>query len=63
MKPYQERAVAELAELQGRIDRLSDFMRSALTVDAVERELLHKQHYAMVEYAAILRQRVRRFEV
>lgn len=60
---WRDRATAELAELEGKIERLTAFIDlGCLGVDAVEKELLYKQRYAMNEYLAVLRQRVRRFE-
>lgn len=63
MEPYQERVVAEKAELDEKIIKLGTFLTSetANTLKQPERSLLIQQHQAMLAYSYILRDRIELF--
>ena len=61
MLPYQDRVIAEHAELTERIEKLSVFLtRQAeiATIEVVEHRLLSLQRLAMLMYQAILAERI-----
>lgn len=60
MEPYQERVVAEKAELDERINKLCEFLASNMfnKMPMKERNLLIQQHQAMLVYSFVLRERI-----
>ncbi len=60
MEPYQERVVADARELEGRIDRLSEFFvtDTYLGIAGDEKVRLRIQIVHMEAYSEILRQRI-----
>lgn len=62
--PYQERVVAEHADLLERMDKLTDFIAGPIfkQLPEVDQYLLCSQYTAMSEYARILCKRISRFE-
>lgn len=63
MFAFQQRVVDELCDLQTKVAALSQFMASSiwLTVSEPERARLRRQHSIMIEYVAILRERIEAF--
>jgi hypothetical protein len=63
MLPYQQRVVAEHAELTSKLDALRVFFGSdtSRTLPTYEHNLLKRQERAMTEYAEILRLRIECF--
>ncbi|CDG21051.1 conserved protein of unknown function [Xenorhabdus poinarii G6] len=63
MQPYQQRVIDELAELDSKIEKLSDFIGGAIYngLDETDRVLLAMQLSAMKGYSEILHKRVSRF--
>lgn len=64
MKPYQERVVLELNELQDKRDKLAVFLEGKYlkTINNAEKRRLSQQAEVMAEYAAILKDRIDNFE-
>lgn len=64
MEAYQQRVVDERRELDEKIERLAGFIASTAFdfVDHEQRQLLLRQHDAMVTYSDILQQRISLFE-
>ena len=58
MLPYQDRVIAEHAELTERIEKLSVFLTSKRASSEVEHRLLLLQRLAMLMYQAILAERI-----
>ncbi len=58
MLPYQDRVIAEHAELTARIEKLSAFLTSKRASSEVEHRLLLLQRLAMLMYQAILAERI-----
>ena len=58
MLPYQDRVIAEHAELTERIEKLSAFLTSKQKSSEVEHRLLLLQRLAMLMYQAILAERI-----
>lgn len=60
LQPHQTRVVDEKAELDGRLRRLGDFLRSPTfeTVGIEEASRLRKQHALMVQLSDVLGQRI-----
>ncbi len=64
MAPYQERVVKEKADLDEKIQKLTDFMAwklPALPIPSDESVLLHRQKKAMQKYSTILGKRIAGF--
>lgn len=64
LEPYQQRTIAELAQLIERMDTLERFLTTgnpAETIGLVESLLLIEQLEVMQEYAVVLRKRVKVF--
>jgi hypothetical protein len=63
MKAFQKRVVDEHSELSGKLEKLDAFALTDTfkTLPVDDRCLLTKQSTAMREYAAILSQRIKRF--
>lgn len=63
MLPYQERVVAERAENEARLDRLTEFLASDTfsTLPDAERDRLVKQSGIMIQYSDILAERIAAF--
>ena len=59
-QPHQQRVLNEKQELDGRIDRLEQFLRSPKTGEVPEAEIdrMERQADAMRAYAAILSERI-----
>jgi hypothetical protein len=64
MEAYQERVIEEKKELDGRLDRLREFIHSSAMVvlEAEDQGLLNRQFNAMHSYSDILEQRISRFK-
>jgi hypothetical protein len=64
MQPHEERVVAEERELSEKLNKLGDFIHSAvfLTLLPVDQSLLQQQEDHMRAYAGVLRQRIARFK-
>lgn len=64
MEPHQERVVAELADLQGKIDRLETFFKTTIynSLEKAETDRLVRQLHHMEAYADILRERIAAFK-
>ncbi len=64
MEPHEQRVVEEKELLDEKIVKLVDFIihQHNTDVDETEMELLNDQLGAMLDYASILRKRIRRFE-
>ena len=60
MQPYQQRVVAEKADLDGKISRLADFIGSDrfVKVDEEERDRMREQLRVMLLYSEILGERI-----
>lgn len=66
MEPYQERVLAERAELAGRLEKLQAFMNAPafwLKLDDGERARLRRQRLHMEGYLIVLDERIAAFEV
>lgn len=63
MAPHQERVVAEKAELDEKITKLSDFSNGDLfkTLPEDEKERLKRQFNLMRDYSAVLGERIAAF--
>lgn len=62
MKPYQERVTAEKQDLDGKIERLSSFLNSTVSgLPTEERDRMNRQLETMMQYAAILGERIAAF--
>lgn len=63
MKPHQERVVAEKAELDAKLEKLTAFIggETYRTLDEAERERLNRQKWAMKLYTDILGERIAAF--
>ncbi len=62
---YQDRVIAEKAELQQRYNALNTFMKLSpvyLDLDETEQNLLIRQAATMVEYLDILSERIMNFK-
>ena len=64
MNTYQQRVYDELDALQSKIDALATFQDGDLylTLERVDKNLLQEQKMAMIDYADILRLRIKRFK-
>ena len=62
MKPYQQRVVAERADLHEKIKRLGDFLGGNAELSVAERSRLLRQHGWMCGYLAVLGERIAAFE-
>lgn len=60
MEPYQERVVAEKAQLDQNIEKLEAFLSKA-TLSEEQMELLRRQYAAMQAYSAVLGERIATF--
>lgn len=60
MEPYQERVVAEKAQLDQSIEKLEAFLSKA-TLSEEQMELLSRQYAAMQAYSAVLGERIATF--
>jgi hypothetical protein len=60
LQPYQQRVVAEKAELDGKLDKLKAFLvaDSFVAVNNAEQDRLLRQAKAMGEYSKILGERI-----
>ena len=66
MEDFQQRVVAEKAELDERLGKLQKFIASSPVfagLPVVERDLLERQQTHMVAYSAVLGERIASFEV
>lgn len=65
MLPYQERVVAERAENEARLDRLTEFLASGTfdTLPEAEQDRLVRQSGIMIQYSDILAERIAAFPV
>jgi hypothetical protein len=63
LEPYQERVVAELKELIGRREKLAVFIVSPVfdKLPKEERQRLRRQFDIMIEYEAVLQERIDHF--
>lgn len=63
MQPHEERVVTEKTELDSKIAKLTDFLKSDVfsRLDDNEKLLLRLQASAMVMYSAILETRIESF--
>ncbi|WP_340608319.1 crAss001_48 related protein [Xenorhabdus bharatensis] len=63
LQPHQQRVIDELAELDGRIAKLSDFIGGAIykSLEETGQTLLGMQLSAMKAYSEILHKRIKRF--
>lgn len=62
MEAYQERVVQEKKELDVKIEKLIEFLKTDKALDLVEGyNLLWAQHKAMAEYSKILGDRIEAF--
>lgn len=63
MPPHEQRVVEEAAELLDKSNKLHAFFSSSIFqgLDATNKDLLHRQHDAMLEYQSILQQRIALF--
>ena len=63
LQPYQQRVVQERDELQEKVGKLAEFVRSPGFADVAtnDRTLLLEQYQAMTEYVIILSRRIARF--
>ena len=63
LQPFQQRVVAEKKELDGRLDRLNDFLGSEQFKALPERErmLLTQQSHYMLWYSNALGERIKDF--
>jgi len=64
MQPHQTRVVAEKADLDMKIDKLTVFMAGEAfgRIDLDEQARLRRQGAAMVDYSAILGERIDAFQ-
>lgn len=62
MQTYKERMILEQEELNGRINRLSQFQRTGTyaALEHIDRLLLTEQYWAMLSYSRILGMRIGR---
>lgn len=60
MSPWQERVIAEKAELDARIMTLHLFMSSPVfdTIDGKQQDLMHQQRELMTRYSEVLARRL-----
>lgn len=67
MQPYQERVIAEQAELAYRLTKLSAFISKGVpafeALDNEDQRLMRRQREVMLEYHEILGDRIARFKV
>ncbi|MDE1483413.1 hypothetical protein KKJ17_07670 [Xenorhabdus bovienii] len=63
MYPHQQRVIDELAELDEKIEKLSDFIGGAIynELEETDRVLLAMQLSVMKAYSEILHKRINRF--
>lgn len=62
MQPFQKRVVEEKAELDGRLEKLNEFLKDPkFEVDAEEMKRLKNQASVMQTYSRILRDRIAAF--
>lgn len=63
MQPHQERVVTEKAELEEKIAKLNTFFNTAIfdKLSSEERDRLHRQYEFMVQYSAVLGERIAAF--
>jgi hypothetical protein len=63
MQPHQERVVVEAKELDDKMTKLREFVRSETykTLKTTDGDLLRDQYFAMEKYHAILQRRIARF--
>lgn len=63
MQPHQQRVIDEKAELDGKREKLRDFLHTDIYANLSdgEREDLQAQHTVMEHYSGILESRVSRF--
>jgi len=64
LQPHQQRILNEKAELDEKLDKLSQFIEGSpvyATLSTDERILLKKQEYYMSEYSEILGRRISNF--
>lgn len=64
MQPHQQRVIDEKKELDIKLDKLTDFLKSerSKTVSLPDIELLVKQQDVMSEYSSILARRIVNFK-
>lgn len=64
MEKHQQRVVEEKAELDQKIEKLSDFIDGAVfaAIDTEGQKLLRAQHILMQGYSSILRKRIQSFD-
>lgn len=65
LEPYQERLLEEKKELDIKLDKLTNFLKSEMfkKISPIDAILLENQRTIMVEYSAILAQRIALFLV
>jgi hypothetical protein len=65
MLPHQQRVVDELTELQGKLDKLNEFVENNpifQVLSADEQNLLIEQSHVMAQYVGILEDRISLFK-
>jgi hypothetical protein len=64
MEPWQERLINEKAELDLKLERLTEFGRSPQfqALDEEEQMLINRQHSLMEDYSEVLSKRIKRFQ-
>ena len=63
MQPHQERVIAEKAELDAKIDKLTAFLKGDVfsTLSEGEQDRMKRQHAHMEAYSGILSERIVNF--
>ena len=63
MEPHQKRVVAEKADLEGKIERLTNFLGTErfASLDADEQDRMRRQLGHMSAYSAVLGERIAAF--
>lgn len=65
LQPHQQRVIDEKAALDEKIVKLADFIVTTIAykhLPSAEKDRLHRQHKAMLEYSSVLRERIEAFQ-